>query len=194
MRALALFTAALFAVGVYAADSWINSPFGGGGGGGGGGISSMVHSWQATEANLAVASPAGGPDGLGYSTNQLGMIVWHLDFDKTDAEYARFSFQRTPGLSTNVDVVVQAFSFQAGDLYRVVVQEVGQASSVDAVTNSVSTEVDVNNLLTTTFTNAIQTTAGEADRIYFDLSISTTADVTRNGDVSVLNVMAVEKP
>ena len=157
-------------------------------GGGGGGVSDVLETWTAPQANLVVSSPMT----LGFSTNAQGQIVYHLDADRTTAEYSRFGFQRVPGLDTNMNVVVRAFG-ASGDVFTVISQELGQSAVTSATKTLTATDVDVDNLVTVICTNGITgTSVDEYGRVYFDLTISLTNDHSRAGDISISEVMILQ--
>ena len=161
-------------------------------GGGGGGVSDVLKTWSAPQFNLVVSSPLGGPDGLGYSTNSNGQIIYHADADRVDAEYGRVSVQRTPGLSTNLNFVVRCFGAQSNDTFTIDVNEVG-GSVVKSAVQTITSEVDIDNLLTVIVTNAVQTAVPEYGRVYIDFTASLDSENTRTGDVSIVEVMILQQ-
>ena len=154
---------------------------------GGGGSSGVFYFWEAPQADLVNSSPMT----LEYSTNSNGRIIYHLEANRTTTQYADFCFQRSTGLSSNMNIIVRAFGVSSGDVFTVISQEEG-GSAVTSEVVTLTTELDIDNLRTVVITNGISTSAPEYGQVCFDLTVSLTNDHDRAGNISISEVMILQ--
>lgn len=140
--------------------------------------------------SLSIANPMA----AGTTTNEYGKIVNIRNADRVTLEEVPLEFMKHPGLSTNIDLIIEGYS-AAGTtgLVYFTVQEDGQSAVTSGVYNL--SAISITNSQVMIWDNAFSTATTNYRPVSFQFGMVTTNNGTViDGDMSFVNITIRQQP